>query len=170
MRLFRSSEVLGIASDALDFAREAARESHPDEYMGFLRGEDARRFDLDRSGTVITEVLIVPGTRSNPTSATVDSNMIPNDRRAVGSIHSHPNGVLRPSDADLDTFGNGRVHIILGQPYGPTDWRAFDQYGDTRSLDVLDVDLPDPEEFFDFTEADLDVDYSAGRRSGGDEW
>ncbi|MFA1610621.1 Mov34/MPN/PAD-1 family protein [Halobellus rubicundus] len=161
MRLFRSSEILGIAADALDFALEASRETHPNEYMGFLRGEPARNFDLDRSGTVITEVLIVPGTRSDETSATVDNNMIPNDRRAVGSIHSHPNGVLRPSDADLDTFGQGRVHIILGHPYGPDDWRAFDQNGDPRDLDVLDVDLPDPEEFFDFTESDLDLDYGA---------
>jgi len=170
MRLFRSSEVLGIAADALDFAREASKETHPDEYMGFLRGEDARDLGLDRSGTVITEVMIVPGTRSNPMSATVDSNMIPNDRRAVGSIHSHPNGVLRPSDADLDTFGQGEVHIILGHPYGPSDWRAFDQYGDVRDLDVLDVDLPDPEDFFDFTEADLDLDFSGSHHESGGNW
>ena len=171
MRLFRSSEVIGIAADALDFAREASRETHPNEYMGFLRGEDARQFDLDRSGTVITEVLIVPGTRSDPTSATVDSNMIPNDRHAVGSIHSHPNGVLRPSDAELDTFGQGQVHIILGHPYGPTDWQAFDQSGEVRDLPVLDIDLPDPEDFFDFTEDDLDLDYGnlggSYRESGG---
>ncbi|MGQ4555895.1 Mov34/MPN/PAD-1 family protein [Halobellus sp. GM3] len=167
MRLFRSSEVLGIATDALDFAREASRETHPDEYMGFLRGESATDLGLDRSGTVITDVLIVPGTRSNPVSATVDSNMIPNDSRAVGSIHSHPNGVLRPSDADLDTFGQGDVHIILGHPYGPADWRAFDQHGDVRDLDVIDVDLPDPEDFFDFTEADLDLDFTEPYDSGG---
>ncbi|MFB6251103.1 MAG: Mov34/MPN/PAD-1 family protein, partial [Halobellus sp.] len=146
-------------------------ETHPDEYIGFLRGEPASNFDLDRSGTLITEVLIVPGTRSDPKSATVDSNMIPNDRHSVGSIHSHPNGVLRPSDADLDTFGQGRVHIILGHPYGPTDWQAFDQQGDTRKLDVIDVDLPDPEEFFDFTEDDLDIDYTqTGEYSDGGGW
>jgi proteasome lid subunit RPN8/RPN11 len=158
MPLFRSGEILGIAEDALEFALEASRETHPNEYMGFLRGEDARRLDLDRRGTVITDVLIIPGTQSDPVSATVNSNMIPNDMRAVGSIHSHPNGVLRPSDADLDTFGNGKVHIIVGAPYRRTDWRAFDQYGDERPLDVLDVDLPDPEAFFDFTEEDLDLD------------
>lgn len=158
MRLFRSGEILGIAEDALEFALESSRETHPNEYMGFLRGEDARSLGLDRQGTVITDVLIIPGTESDPTSATVNSNMIPNDMRAVGSIHSHPNGVLRPSDADLDTFGNGTVHIIVGAPYERTDWRAFDQYGDQRTLDVLDVELADPEEFFDFTEDDLDLD------------
>jgi proteasome lid subunit RPN8/RPN11 len=156
MRLFRSGEVLGIAAETLEFALESSRETHPDEYMGFLRGEDARRLGLDRSGTVITDVLVIPGTESNPVSATVDSSMVPNDLRAVGSIHSHPNGVLQPSDADLATFGNGSVHIIVGHPYGRRDWRAFDRDGNRRKLDVLDVELPDAESFFHFTQEDID--------------
>lgn len=154
-RLFRSQGVIGIAADTLQFAREAAEDTHPDEYMGMLRGQDARSLGLDRDGTVVTDVLVIPGTESNPVSATVRSDMIPNDLRAAGSIHSHPNGVLRPSDADLATFGKGEVHIILGAPYGPDDWRAFDREGAPRDLPVLDVDLPE-EEFFDFTQADID--------------
>jgi len=157
MRLFRSGEILGIAGDALQFALEASQDSHPNEYMGLLRGEDAQKVGLDRSGTVITDVLVIPGTESDPFSATVDENMVPNDMRAAGSVHSHPNGVLRPSDADLNTFHKGKVHIIIGHPYGWTDWQAFDQDGTPRKLDVLDVDLPD-EEFFDFTQADIDAE------------
>jgi proteasome lid subunit RPN8/RPN11 len=158
MRLFRSREVVGIAEETLSFVLEASQETHPDEYMGLLRGEDAREFGLDRDGLLVTDVLVVPGTESNPWSATVREEMIPNDRRAVGSVHSHPNGVLRPSDADLGTFGKGAVHIIVGAPYERGDWRAFDRDGRPRSLDVLDVDLPDPEEFFDFTQADIDAE------------
>jgi proteasome lid subunit RPN8/RPN11 len=158
MRLFRSSGVIGIAEETLAFALEASEETHPDEYMGLLRGEDARRLGLDRDGTVITDVLIVPGTTSNPVSATVRTEMIPNDRKAVGSVHSHPNGVLQPSDADRAAFGRGSVHIIVGAPYGRNDWRAFDREGEPRSLEVLDVDLDDPEEFFDFTQEDIDDD------------
>lgn len=155
MRLFRSSEVIGIAEGALEFVLEASEDAHPDEYMGLLRGEDARKLGLDRSGTVLTDVLVIPGTESNPVSATVKTSMIPNDVRSAGSIHSHPNGVLQPSDADLATFGRGEVHIIVGYPYGRADWRAFDREGKRRTLDVLDVDLPE-EEFFDFTQEDLD--------------
>lgn len=157
MRLFRSDEILGIAEETLAFAREAAENTHPDEYMGLLRAEDARTLGLEESGTVITEVLIVPGTESSPVSATVKTSMVPNDWRAAGSIHSHPNGVLKPSDADLAAFGKGSVHIILGAPYGETDWQAFDRDGSPRELSVLNVSLPDPEEqFFDFTQADID--------------
>ena len=158
MRLFRSSEILGIASETLEFALEASEETHPNEYMGLLRGEDARRLGLDRDGTVITDVLVIPGTRSNPVSATVQTGMIPNDVQSIGSLHSHPNGVLRPSDADLATFGNGKVHIIVGAPYGRDDWRAFDREGDPRDLPVIDVELPDDEEFFDFSQEDIDAD------------
>ena len=158
MGLFRSKEVVGIAEDALTFALEASAETHPDEYMGLLRAEDARRFDLDRDGVVVTDVLVIPGTTSNSVSATVRTSQIPNDRNAVGSVHSHPNGVLSPSDADLATFGSGRVHIIIGAPYRRSDWRAFDREGDPRPLDVLDVELEDPEAFFDFTQADLDAE------------
>jgi proteasome lid subunit RPN8/RPN11 len=155
MGLFRSSEVIGIAESALDFARAASEETHPREYMGMLRGEDASNLGLDDSGTVLTEVLVIPGTESNPVSATVKTSQIPNDLRAAGSIHSHPNGVLRPSDADLATFSSNDVHIIIGAPYGPDDWQAFDTDGKPIDLPVLDVDPPE-EEFFDFTQEDID--------------
>lgn len=166
MRLFRSGDVIGIAEDALTFVLEASRETHPNEYMGLLRGERARDLGLDREGTVVTDVLIIPGTESNPVSATVKTSMIPNDFSAVGSVHSHPNGVLRPSDADLATFGNGDVHIIVGNPYGRDDWVAFDREGKRRDLPVLDVDIPDGEDFFDFTQADIDAELGLD----GDDW
>ncbi|QSG14029.1 Mov34/MPN/PAD-1 family protein [Halapricum desulfuricans] len=155
MRLFRSSGIIGIAESALTFALEASRDSHPNEYMGLLRGEDAHKLGLEQSGTVLTDVLIIPGTESNPVSATVKTSMIPNDMRAAGSVHSHPNGVLRPSDADLATFTKGDVHIIVGAPYERDDWQAFDREGEPIDLPVLDVDPPE-EEFFDFTQEDID--------------
>ncbi|MCU4798925.1 Mov34/MPN/PAD-1 family protein [Halobacteria archaeon HArc-gm2] len=157
MPLFRSGGILGIAESALEFALAASEESHPNEYMGMLRGEDASKLGLDEDGTVLTDVLVIPGTESNPVSATVKTNMVPNDLRAAGSVHSHPNGVLRPSDADLATFGKGKVHIIIGAPYGWDDWQAFDRDGEPIDLRVLDVDPPE-EAFFDFDQADIDAE------------
>ncbi|KYH25506.1 putative metalloprotease [Halalkalicoccus paucihalophilus] len=162
--LFRSGEIIGIAADTLDFALSASEETHPDEYMGMLRGEDASKLGLDREGTVVTDVLVIPGTESNPVSATVKTNMIPNDVRGIGSIHSHPNGVLEPSDADLATFGRGSVHIIIGAPYRRNCWKAFDSRGEVRDLAVLDVSLPE-ERFFDFDQEDIDRELKEeGRR------
>jgi len=157
MGLFRTSGILGIAESALEFALAASEEAHPNEYMGFLRGDDASKLGLDDDGTVLTDVLVIPGTESNPVSATVKTSMVPNDMRAAGSIHSHPNGVLKPSDADLATFGRGDVHIIVGYPYGRDDWKAFDSDGSVVDLPVLDVEPPE-ESFFDFDQADIDAE------------
>ncbi len=154
--LFRSSEILGIAEETLEFALESSQATHPNEYMGFLRGTDAETLGLDRDGLIITDVLVVPGTESNSVSATVRTSTIPNDVKALGSVHSHPNGVIRPSQADLETFGRGSVHIIIGAPYRRGDWQAFDSQGHRTHLDVIDVELPDSDEFFDFTQADID--------------
>jgi proteasome lid subunit RPN8/RPN11 len=163
MGLFRSSELLGIARETMEFTLEACEESHPNEYMGFLRAEDAQKLDVDRDGQVITDVLVIPGTESSPVSASVRSHMKPNDVRSVGSVHSHPNGVLRPSDADLATFGQGKVHVIVGAPYGWGDWKAFDNQGEPTTLEVLDVELPE-EYFFDFTQDDIDAELAAEGR------
>lgn len=156
MRLFRSGRVIGIAESALEFALEASRDAHPNEYMGLLRGESAQKVGLDREGTVLTDVLVIPGTTSSPVSATMRSEAIPTDTRAAGSIHSHPNGVLQPSQQDIESFGRGKVHIIVGAPYDRHDWRAFDREGKSRDLEVFDINLPE-DAFFDFTEEDLDV-------------
>jgi proteasome lid subunit RPN8/RPN11 len=160
MRLFRSSELLGIARETLEFVLGACEETHPNEYMGFLRAEDATKLGLDRSGQVITDILVMPGTESSPVSATVKTTMKPNDLKSVGSIHSHPNGVLRPSSEDLATFGQGEVHVIVGAPYGWGNWKAFDNQGEPTHLDVLDVDLPD-DRFFDFTQEEIDAELEA---------
>ena len=152
--------VLGIAEEALEFALEAATDAHPHEYLGMMRGTKASELGLREDGLVITDILVIPGTETGPVSASLQTNMVPNDFRTVGSVHSHPNGVLRPSDEDRGMFSSGQVHIILGAPYEESDWRAFDRNGEPTTLDVLDVRLPDPESFFDFTQADIDQELS----------
>lgn len=153
-----SRPVIGIAAETMETVREAAADAHPNEYMAFFDATPAAELGLDRTGVVVSDLLVIPGTSSNPFSATVKTNMVPNGGRAFGSVHSHPNGALRPSDADLQTFGAGQIHVIVGHPYGPEDWRAFDREGDPTDLPVLDVELPDPEEFFHFDQSDIDAE------------
>ncbi len=152
---FRSPPILGIAEETLRFALEASEQTHPNEYMGLLRATDADQLNLDADGQVITDVLVIPGTESNSVSATMRSNMVPNDRHAVGSVHSHPNGVLRPSSQDLQTFTRGEVHLIIGAPYRRGDWQAFDPDGTPIDLEVLDVPLPAGEDLLALDEEDL---------------
>ncbi len=168
MGLFRSEELLGIAAETLDFILSASEQTHPNEYMGFLRAESASKLDLDRDGRVITDILVIPGTESGPTSASVKEMMRPNDINSVGSVHSHPNGVLRPSDADLKTFTSGKVHIIVGAPYGRTDWQAFDNQGEPTDLEVIDVELPD-DDFFELTQEGLADEHLEHPREEGED-
>ena len=64
--------------------------------------------------------------------------MLPADLTVVGSVHSHPSGALRPSEADRQLFRNwGRRHIIVGAPYGQGSWRAYDSNGAETHLSVV---------------------------------
>ncbi|MDK2835032.1 MAG: hypothetical protein PWP63_2119 [Methanolobus sp.] len=126
-------EVRGIARDTLAFILEASKSSYPEEFAGLLEAKDG----------VITDVLLLPGTESSETSAVLKLFMMPNIS-AVGSVHSHPSSVVRPSQADLHMFSKtGTHHIIVGHPYGRNDWKCYDGSGQPVRLEVLDIELGD---------------------------
>ena len=76
--------------------------------------------------------------------------MMPNVK-AVGSIHSHPGPNCKPPKADLRFFSKtGNCHIIVFYPYDKQSWKCYDNEGNIRELQVLDV------KFEDFEEANLD--------------
>lgn len=155
MRLFRSSSISGIAEETLEFIIQASRDTHPNEFFGLLRATDARDLGLTTKGSIITDVLVIPGTKSSELAAVFRSEMVPMNSGDVGTVHSHPSGNLTPSDEDLNTFSKrGKCHIIIGHPYDEGSWRCYDRKGEERNLDVVDVELKD-DDFFDFTEEDL---------------
>ncbi|MCX2819539.1 Mov34/MPN/PAD-1 family protein [Haladaptatus sp. F3-133] len=148
MGLFRSSSVVGIADETLEFVLETCADSHPNEFMGLLRAEEVSsprlRFDGEEpgSGRVITDVLVIPGTTSGEAMASVREEMVPANVGGVGTVHSHPSGSIRPSEEDLRTFGSkGARHIIVGRPYDRDTWRCYSSEGEGVHLDVLDVDF-----------------------------
>ena len=64
--------------------------------------------------------------------------MKPVDRTIKGTLHSHPDPHPYPSDADFELFEHeGVIHLILGQPYGEDDWRAYDHTGVPTFLEVV---------------------------------
>ena len=120
--------VKGIARDLLDLILEASKSSHPHEFAALLRENDG----------IISEMLLVPGTTSNDTSARMLLDMMPLDLSVVGSAHSHPVHDLRYSDADLHMFGaKGIYNIIVAFPYGENDWVCYDPHGRRVSLPVI---------------------------------
>lgn len=115
----------------LDSALASARSSYPSEFGGVLRAEPPG---------VIGELLLLPGTTAGRRHANFQLYMLHVDLSVVGTVHSHPSGALHPSDADLRLFRSwGRRHLILGAPFGPGSWRAYDGNGKETTLEVIET-------------------------------
>jgi proteasome lid subunit RPN8/RPN11 len=118
-----------ITRRALENALASARSAYPNEFGGVLRAEPPG---------VIGELMLVPGGTAGRRHANFHLYMLPADLSVVGTVHSHPSGALHPSDADLRLFRNwGRRHLILGSPFSPGSWRAYDGNGAPISLQVV---------------------------------
>ncbi|MDD1704046.1 MAG: Mov34/MPN/PAD-1 family protein [Methanoregula sp.] len=120
--------IRGIRQELLNLLLELGRESHPHEFVALLKERDG----------VIEVLNLLPGTVTGSESASVIFDMMPLDTHLAGSAHSHPSGAIRPSDADIHFFPrSGRFHFIIGNPYGPGDWRCFTADGDPCRMEVL---------------------------------
>jgi proteasome lid subunit RPN8/RPN11 len=120
--------ILGVRLELLDLMCQIASESHPNEFVAVLREENG----------VITELNLLPGTTSGESHANLFYDMMPLDPHVAGSAHSHPNGALYPSDADLRFFPRvGRYHFIIGSPYGMSDWKCYHADGTPAPMKVI---------------------------------
>ena len=121
-------KIHSILSSVIEMIMASARNTHPNEFVCVLRGEDG----------IITEVLLVPGTLSGNRSAILRLHMLPIDFSIVGTAHSHPGPSARPSEADINLFsGYGSVHIIAHHPYSFESWKVYDRKGTEINLDVI---------------------------------
>jgi proteasome lid subunit RPN8/RPN11 len=117
-----------VNKSVIDLIGAAAQAQHPNEFGGTLRAQ----------GDTITEVLLVPGTVSGATHAIFQLHMLPIDLSVKGTVHSHPGGNPRPSNADRELFSRyGTTHIIIAEPYNARTWRAYDGRGDPIQLEVV---------------------------------
>ena len=120
-----------ITRRALDSALASGRSAYPNEFGGVFRA--------DPPG-VIGELMLVPGGTAGRRHANFHLYMLPADLSVVGTVHSHPSGALHPSEADLRLFRSwGRRHIIVGTPFGPGSWRAYDGNGEETRLEVRET-------------------------------
>ena len=120
--------IRGIKKELLMLLLELGKNSHPNEFAALLTEKEG----------VITELNLLPGTVTGSSSASVFFDMMPLGTHRAGSAHSHPNGVLRPSDADLNFFPRaGKYNLIIGAPYRPNDWRCFTADGEPCELAVI---------------------------------
>lgn len=121
-------KIRGLKAELLDLLLGIGSARHPYEFAGLLRETDG----------IIDELNLLPGTVSGEESASLFLDMMPLDTHIAGSVHSHPSGHIRPSQADLGFFSrSGRYHIIVGYPYSRENWRCFRTDGAPWTLEVI---------------------------------
>jgi proteasome lid subunit RPN8/RPN11 len=138
MGLFRKKKVdytpkqWKITRKCLSLIFESSKSNYPQEFGALLRVD---RVDKN----TIIEVILLPGTISGDSHAIFHLHMLPVDYSVVGTVHSHPSSIARPSDADLDLFSHfGRIHIIVGvSPFGDVTWKAYDYVGHMVSMEII---------------------------------
>jgi len=138
MRLFRrktkqpTAHPWKITRKCLDLISESSKSNYPQEFGALLRVD---RVDKN----TIIEVVLLPGTISGNSHAIFHLHMLPIDYSIVGTVHSHPSSITRPSEADLDMFSHfGRIHIIVGvSPYGDVSWKSYDYTGNVVTIEII---------------------------------
>jgi proteasome lid subunit RPN8/RPN11 len=138
MKLFRRkttefvSKQWKITRKCLTLIFESSKSNYPQEFGALLRVDRVEK-------TTIIEVILLPGTISGDSHAIFHLHMLPVDYSVVGTVHSHPSSIARPSDADLDLFSHfGRIHIIVGvSPFGDVSWKAYDYMGHMVSMEII---------------------------------
>ncbi len=119
---------VGITRKCLRMILEASRDMYPNEFGAFLTAEEG----------VIDELVMIPGTVMGRRHAIFQTWMLPPNMHVVGTVHSHPSGVYRPSEEDRHLFSNfSGIHIITGYPYNEEMWAAWTNKGERVPLTIV---------------------------------
>ena len=110
--------------DLIEGLLEYASETHPEEMIVLLRG------DREKDRIYVHTVIIPPFSVGGAGFASFNPYMLPADMSIVGSAHSHPSGIKRPSVQDL-LHMYGYILVIVGYPYRDPrkDVAVFDKEG-----------------------------------------
>jgi len=109
-----------------------AASMHPREMLLLLRGKKSK------DQITVTEVLVPPRAIHGKGFTGFQSQMLPIDFSLVGTVHSHPSGVLEPSLADLH-HSFGRIIMIVGFPYlNQSNVAVFNHSKEKLALKIID--------------------------------
>ncbi len=94
-------------------------------------------FLLQMSEGLITDYLMAPGLAASEVSAVFYSSRVKSDASIIGSIHSHPRGHPFPSQADLQTFRQKPINIIIGAGFSLLNTKAYNMKGEPIQYTLL---------------------------------
>ena len=120
-----------IKRNCIDIILECAKSEYPNEFGGLLRVDT-------ESKNIIIEIVLLPGTISGGSQAIFQLHMLPIDFSIVGTVHSHPSGFPKPSNADLTLFNKyGRIHIIVASPFNEYSWKSYNYRGKETDINIV---------------------------------
>jgi len=120
---------LAISSGLADDISEFARGAHPKEFIALVNGKI-------KDSTLLLDTLYYQTYNATEQSAHIRA-FLPSATRGLGSVHSHPSGSTRPSEADLRFYNKrGAVHLIIAYPYGKENIAAYDFNGNLLQFDI----------------------------------
>ena len=104
---------------------------HPKEGILLLRGK------IDGKKIIIEEVELPPLAIHGLGFSGFQAYMLPIDFSIIGTAHSHPSGVLRPSPTDMNKF-YGKIMIIAAYPYRTEkDVAVFNGEGNRMEYEII---------------------------------
>ncbi|MCX6767634.1 MAG: Mov34/MPN/PAD-1 family protein [Candidatus Micrarchaeota archaeon] len=120
-----------IKKNALLSCLQGAKNLHPHEFLGLLRGL------VELRGVVVTELVLAPLSDYTEQESSFSPWFLPSDPSIIGSFHSHPTYGRKPSKADLAFFSrSGRIHLIASLPYSIGSVAAYGSDGKQMELVV----------------------------------
>ncbi len=123
-------KIVSIKRDVIDGLLGYCNNLHSREAILLVRGKNLKNEIL------INALVIPPLPVHGETFTSFPIHMLPIDPSILGTAHSHPNGVLRPSNEDLNNYF-GKVMLIIGFPYlSKKDIEVFDREGNRATFTV----------------------------------
>jgi len=117
-----------IKLNVIDSMLTYAFSSHPRESILLLRGK------IKKNTIEIESVMIPPLSIHGESFSSFPMHMLPLDSSIIGTAHSHPSGLVKPSLEDLLNC-YGMVMAIVGYPYQyERDIKMFNKEGDELSF------------------------------------
>lgn len=121
-----------ILKEAFDSILTYAHMLHPREAILLLRGK------VERKSIIVKEVLVPPLATYGRGFSIIPLAYLPIDFSIVGTVHSHPSGVLNPSVEDLNN-AYGWIIMIVAHPYrGLEDATVYSKNGDKLQLTIIE--------------------------------
>ena len=109
-----------------------SKDQYPKEMLVLLRAK--KRKDV----LMLHQVVFAPFMDSGSNVATFNPYQVPIDSSIIGTAHSHPSGVGKPSLQDL-LHMYGSLMVIVSYPFnGTRDVSVFNQKGDLQEWELVE--------------------------------